>query len=253
MVYLKTEKLPEINGKCVMIGQAAVPFEPFLYQEKVPVTLSGETIYNVNGTEGKTITPIVFNIVASDGSDVSYALSSGTIPNGITLTGKSISGTPNVSGDFSATVTATSGDVSLEILINFFLENPVVEKYPHNLTSNTSDPDWELSGASQNDSLYKAFDSNPDTYFTFQMSSESGTQVAGVAIQWVRTDGKEFSVSSVTMLYGITADGDEIELAPKTTSGTHTINVDSDELVSGIKVFMDGNYGTIHISEITVS
>ena len=248
-----------------MIGQAAVPFEPFLYQEKVPVTLSGKTIYNVNGTKGRTITPIVFNIVASDGSDISYALSSGTIPNGITLTGKSISGTPNVSGDFSATVTATSGDVSLEILINFFLENPVVEKYPHNLTSNTSDPDWELSGAYQNDSLYKAFDSNPDTYFTFQMSSESGTQVAGTAIQWVRTDGKEFSVSSVTIatynngaippvqLYGITADGDEIELAPKTTVGTHTINVDSDELVSGINVIMDGGYGPINISEITVS
>ena len=249
-----------------MIGQAAVPFEPFLYQEKVPVTLSGETIYNVNGTEGKTITPIVFNIVASDGSDVSYALSSGTIPNGITLTGKSISGTPNVSGDFSATVTATSGDVSLEILINFFLENPVVEKYPHNLTSNTSDPDWELSGAYQDDSLYKAFDSNPDTYFTFNMSSgEPGTQVSGSAIQWVRTDGKEFSVSSVTIatynngaippvqLYGITADGDEIELAPKTTVGTHTINVDSDELVSGINVIMDGGYGPINISEITVS
>ena len=97
------------------------------------------------------------------------------------------------------------------------------------------------------------------------MSPESGTQVAGTAIQWVRTDGKEFSVSSVTIatynngaippvhLYGITADGDEIELAPKTTSGTHTINVDSDELVSGIIVFMEGNYGTIHISEITVS
>ena len=46
MVYLKTEKLPEINGKCVMIGKAAVPFEPFLYQEKVPVILSGKTIYD---------------------------------------------------------------------------------------------------------------------------------------------------------------------------------------------------------------
>ena len=175
MVYLKTAKLPETDGKCVLIGQAAVPLSPFTY-----------------------------------------------------------------------------------------IDDSVVEKYPHDLTSNTSDPNWELSGLYQDD-LYKAFDSNTDTYFMFQMSSESGTQVSGTAIQWVRTDGKVFSVSSVTIatynngvippvwLYGTTADGDEIELAPKTTSGTHTINVDSDELVSGINVIMDGGYGPINISEITVS
>ena len=269
MVYLKTEKLPEINGKCVMIGKAAVPFEPFLYQEKVPVILSGKTIYNVNGTEGKTITPIVFNIVASDGSDVSYALSSGTIPNGITLTGKSISGTPTVYGDFSATVTATSGEAASELSIAFFLENPVVEKYPHDLTSNTSDPHWELSCDSwflkDPDSLYKAFDSDENT----GVSAGYHQIYRAELIRWVRTDGKLFSISSVSLLfsfgpipfdvYGVKSDGSRVELAlyepPMSGSDQKvTLQINSTELFSGVSIDLAGNYSPdITIVEITVS
>ncbi len=269
MIYLKTAEIPGMNEKCILLQQAAVPFNSFTYQEKVPVTLSGKRTYNVSGTQGEPIAPIVFDIVASDGSDVFYSLSQGKIPNGLSLIGKSISGTPTVYGDFSATVTATSGEAASELFIAFFLENPVVEKYPHDLTSNTSDPHWELSCDSwflkDPDSLYKAFDSDENT----GVSAGYHQIYRAELIRWVRTDGKQFSISSVSLLfsfgpipfdvYGVKSDGSRVELAlyepPMSGSDQKvTLQINSTELFSGVSIDLSGNYSPdIAIVEITVS
>ncbi len=90
------------------------------------VTLSGTLFYEVTGTAGIEITPITFDMVASDGSPVTYAISSGyTLPAGLTLNGNTVSGTPTEAANESVCVLATAGDVTRTITLSLAITKPL--------------------------------------------------------------------------------------------------------------------------------
>ena len=75
------------------------------------------------------LTPITFDIAASDGSTITYAVTDGTLPDGVTLTDGMISGTPTVSGNSEVRITATSGNASLEIVLSFSIQSAAEIEY----------------------------------------------------------------------------------------------------------------------------
>ena len=93
------------------------------------VTLSETTNYAISGTQNVVLTPITFDIAASDGSTITYAVTDGTLPDGVTLTDGMISGTPTVSGNSEVRITATSGNASLEIVLSFSIQSAAEIEY----------------------------------------------------------------------------------------------------------------------------
>lgn len=90
------------------------------------VTLSGTLFYHIAGAPGTEITPITFDLVASDGTPVTYAISSGyTLPAGLTLNGNTVSGTPAETTNESVCVLATAGDATQTITLVFAIEKPL--------------------------------------------------------------------------------------------------------------------------------
>ena len=160
MVYLKISQAPEANKKCLIIGNSVLSFDVFSYEEKQD-TLSGTQSYNIIGYQNKEIEPIVLDIVASNGNPVSYSLSDGALPSGLSLSDGIISGTPESIEETTAQITAASGNLSLIITLSFTI---TYLKYPSNLTSNTSDVDWKVVGTND---AYKVFDGNLDSYFQY--------------------------------------------------------------------------------------
>ncbi|WP_288611607.1 hypothetical protein [uncultured Victivallis sp.] len=78
--------------------------------------LSGTTCYAITGTVGDAV-DIVFDAVSAKGEAVTYELTSGTLPAGVTLADGGISGTLQEAGTTAATVTATAGDETLVITV----------------------------------------------------------------------------------------------------------------------------------------
>ena len=85
------------------------------------VTLLGQA-----GT-GKTLITLAaaltqtLDAVASDGSSVTFAVTEGTLPAGLTLSGNTISGTPLATGSTVVKITASAGSASMVITVTFLI------------------------------------------------------------------------------------------------------------------------------------
>ncbi|MBO4646644.1 MAG: putative Ig domain-containing protein [Lentisphaeria bacterium] len=84
------------------------------------VILSGKSFRNITGTKNSAMTSLPLGIIASDGSTVSYAIQSGQLPSGITLSSSGVlSGTPGAAGSSTAVIRATSGTATFDVTIVF--------------------------------------------------------------------------------------------------------------------------------------
>ena len=84
------------------------------------LTITGTTSYTVNGALDTVLTQTL-DAVASDGSAVSFAVTEGTLPAGLTLNGNTISGTPAATASTTVKITATAGTASLVISVTFLI------------------------------------------------------------------------------------------------------------------------------------
>ncbi len=84
------------------------------------LTITGTTSYTVNGAL-ETVLTQTLDAVASDGSAVSFAVTEGTLPAGLTLNGNTISGTPTATASTTVKITATAGTASLVISVTFLI------------------------------------------------------------------------------------------------------------------------------------
>ena len=80
------------------------------------VTLSGTTGYDEETPVGAPFS-IVFDVVASNGADVEFSLTEGTLPDGLTLSGRTLSGTPTTEGSAELVFTASTTGATLEISV----------------------------------------------------------------------------------------------------------------------------------------
>ena len=88
------------------------------------VELSGTATYSVSGKKGHALTQAL-DVTASDGSALAYEVTQGTLPAGLTLGNGVISGTPTATGTSTVKITATSGNASFVITVNFEIAEPV--------------------------------------------------------------------------------------------------------------------------------
>ena len=84
------------------------------------LTVTGTTNYTVNGAL-ETVLTQTLDAVASDGSAVTFAVTEGTLPAGLTLNGNTISGTPTATASTTVKITATAGTASLVISVTFLI------------------------------------------------------------------------------------------------------------------------------------
>lgn len=84
------------------------------------LTITGTTSYTVNGAL-ETVLTQTLDAVASDGSAVTFAVTEGTLPAGLTLNGNTISGTPTATASTTVKITATAGTASLVISVTFLI------------------------------------------------------------------------------------------------------------------------------------
>ena len=84
------------------------------------LTVTGTTNYTVNGAL-ETVLTQTLDAVASDGSAVTFAVTEGTLPAGLTLNGNTISGTPTATSSTTVKITATAGTASLVISVTFLI------------------------------------------------------------------------------------------------------------------------------------
>ncbi len=81
------------------------------------VTISGTASYTKTLSAGALFS-LTFDAVASNGADVEIALTSGTLPAGLSLSGKTLSGTPTSEGSAELTFTASATGVTMEITVS---------------------------------------------------------------------------------------------------------------------------------------
>ena len=84
------------------------------------LTITGTTSYTVNGAL-ETVLTQTLDAIASDGSAVTFAVTEGTLPAGLTLNGNTISGTPTATASTTVKITATAGTASLVISVTFLI------------------------------------------------------------------------------------------------------------------------------------
>ena len=84
------------------------------------LTVTGTTSYTVNGAL-ETVLTQTLDAVASDGSAVTFAVTEGTLPDGLTLNGNTISGTPTATASTTVKITASAGTASLVIKVTFLI------------------------------------------------------------------------------------------------------------------------------------
>ena len=98
------------------------------------LTITGTTSYTVNGALDTVLTQTL-DAVASDGSAVSFAVTEGTLPAGLTLNGNTISGTPTATASTTVKITATAGTASLVISVTFLIADAPEPMYYGYITS----------------------------------------------------------------------------------------------------------------------
>ena len=93
-------------------------------------TLTGTASYKITGDSGKTITPVTLAITSSTGLPVTYAVTSGSLPGGVSLSNGVISGTPTTGVESTVTITATSSSgATKRITVTFDIEAPPAKMY----------------------------------------------------------------------------------------------------------------------------
>lgn len=98
------------------------------------LTITGTTSYTVNGAL-ETVLTQTLDAVASDGSAVTFAVTEGTLPAGLTLNGNTISGTPTATASTTVKITATAGAASLVISVTFLIADAPEPMYYGYITS----------------------------------------------------------------------------------------------------------------------
>ena len=95
------------NGKWIAVAVVALS----------EVTISGTQEYSRTLAAGAPFS-LTFDATASNGADVEIELTSGTLPDGLVLTGKTLSGTPTSEGSAELTFTASAVGLSMEITVS---------------------------------------------------------------------------------------------------------------------------------------
>lgn len=94
------------------------------------VTISGTQEYNENLTVGKNFS-LTFDAIASNGSAVEIELTSGTLPAGLALNGKTISGTPSAEGTASLVFTASADGATMRISVELTIAKQLIMYLGH--------------------------------------------------------------------------------------------------------------------------
>lgn len=94
------------------------------------VTISGTQEYNENLTVGKPFS-LTFDAIASNGSAVEIELTSGTLPAGLALNGKTISGTPSAEGTASLVFTASADGATMRISVELTIAKQLIMYLGH--------------------------------------------------------------------------------------------------------------------------
>ena len=94
------------------------------------VTISGTQEYNENLTVGKNFS-LTFDAIASNGSAVEIELTSGTLPAGLSLNGKTISGTPSAEGTASLVFTASTDGATMRISVELTIAKQLIMYLGH--------------------------------------------------------------------------------------------------------------------------
>lgn len=95
------------NGRWVAVAVVALS----------DVSISGTQKYERMLSVGAPFS-LTFDALASNGADVEVALTSGTLPDGLVLNGKTLSGTPTSEGSAELTFTASATGVTMEITVS---------------------------------------------------------------------------------------------------------------------------------------
>ena len=112
------------NGRWVAVAVAALE----------DVSLSGTTEYQEELKVGAPFS-IVFDVVASNGADVEFTLTGGTLPAGITLSGRTLAGTPTAGGSAELVFTAQATGVTLEITVSLVIVEAQTMYYGYVMSS----------------------------------------------------------------------------------------------------------------------
>lgn len=94
------------------------------------VTISGTASYTKTPTVGESFS-LTFDAVASNGADVEITLTSGTLPDGLSLSGKTLSGTPTSEGSAELTFTASADGATMEIQVQLTIEKQAMMYFGH--------------------------------------------------------------------------------------------------------------------------
>ncbi len=94
------------------------------------VTISGTQEYNETLSVGRTFS-LTFDAIASNGSAVEIELTSGTLPAGLSLNGKTISGTPSAEGTASLVFTASAEGATMQISVELNIAKQLIMYLGH--------------------------------------------------------------------------------------------------------------------------
>lgn len=99
-------------------------------QELGGISISGTGTYRETLSVGEAFS-LTFDAVASSGADVAIELTSGTLPDGLSLNGKTISGTPSAEGSASLTFTASADGASMAIQVELTIRKTADMYFGH--------------------------------------------------------------------------------------------------------------------------
>ena len=119
------------------------------------VTVSGTRSYTRTGSVGSMFS-LTFDAVASDGSAVAITLKSGTVPNGLSLSGKTLSGTPTAEGSATLVFAASSGAASMDITVSLTIQKAAVMYYGYVAATNSMYKVTSLTAAALSSSTVKS-------------------------------------------------------------------------------------------------
>ena len=119
------------------------------------VTVSGTRSYTRTESVGSMFS-LTFDAVASDGSAVAITLKSGTVPNGLSLSGKTLSGTPTAEGNATLVFTAASGAAIMEITVSLTIQKEAVMYYGYVAATNSMYKVTSLTAAALSASTVKS-------------------------------------------------------------------------------------------------
>ena len=142
----------------VAVATAAVPEAPkdgriygrcngawIVLENAAALTVTGTANCTVNGALETALTQTL-DAVASDGSSVTFAVTEGTLPAGLTLSGNTISGTPLAIGSTVVKITASAGSASMVITVTFLIAAAPDKMYFGYITSAVAGSTVKVTG-----------------------------------------------------------------------------------------------------------